>query len=78
MGWALHDIFHMHFAQEMVYVVLTTVVNILIVDLGDAEQEDGTAPPSFVTTHLAALWAEGIPTQDDIDDIMGHGNDLCR
>jgi hypothetical protein len=34
-------------------------------------QEDGTAPPSFVATHLAALSAEGIPTQDDIDDIRG-------
>ena len=35
------------------------------------KQEDGTAQPSFVATHLAALAAEGTTTQDDIDDIRG-------
>jgi hypothetical protein len=35
------------------------------------KQENGTAQPSFVASHLAALAAEQISTQDDIDDIRG-------
>ena len=46
------------------------------------KQEDGTAQPSFVATHLAALAAEGTTTQDDIDDIKGsagtiYGGMMC-
>jgi hypothetical protein len=35
------------------------------------KQEDGTAKPSFVATHLSELASEGKATQDDIDDIRG-------
>ena len=35
------------------------------------KQENRTAQPSFVATHLTMLSSEGMATQDDIDDIRG-------
>ena len=72
--FAIHELFNIPFdrtRKEMVCVLGLTSKHVVRSLTCMKIEENGTAQPSFVASHLAALAADGAPTQDDIDDVRG-------